>query len=151
MFKDQFTMKIQLGGICWYIFCFFSDHPRFGRIPALKTIKPVNEGDELFSHYKVSSYFMSSMKLYKYLFKSFSHNFLQIMYDVFVFVMFPKLWAKPQLLAFQKVLLLRRRLANSFELRISLNEVLRTRWGYENVLSKRRRRRVRSVRLLRSP
>jgi len=28
------------------------DHPRFGRIPALKTIKAVKKGDELFSHYK---------------------------------------------------------------------------------------------------
>ena len=51
--------------------CIFTDHPRFGRIPALKTIKAVKKGDELFSHYKVSPsfevlYFMSPMKLYKY-------------------------------------------------------------------------------------
>ena len=32
---------------------------RFGRIPALKTIKAVKKGDELFSHYKVSVHFES--------------------------------------------------------------------------------------------
>ena len=31
-----------------------TDHPRFGRIPSLKTIKAVKKGEELFSHYKVS-------------------------------------------------------------------------------------------------
>ena len=27
-------------------------HPRFGRIPCLKTLKPVARGQELFAHYK---------------------------------------------------------------------------------------------------
>ena len=36
------------------IFLKLSDHPRFGRIPSLKTVKAVKKGEELFSHYKVS-------------------------------------------------------------------------------------------------
>ena len=27
-------------------------HPRFGRVPALKTVRPVSAGEEILTHYK---------------------------------------------------------------------------------------------------
>jgi hypothetical protein len=50
--KKSFFLRKMKKNIKNFFFSF-----RFGRIPALKTIKPVKKGEELFSHYKVSSPF----------------------------------------------------------------------------------------------